>query len=162
MNQDRKVSTPLGIGIFLIPLIFSWFTLRKGHSRFARILSFVWLVATMSFLATSGVWENRSTNETVEQIASDVAVEGGKQETIVLEDVTRIKATTPQNNEDKQKPVDVPTAKEKNIYTAAHKMLFEKSELTEERVFKIIGRKFGITADDAKEIYLKVYRFENH
>ncbi len=48
----RKVSILLGIGIFFIPLIFAWFTLRKGHSTLARVLSFVWLIASIS-LATS-------------------------------------------------------------------------------------------------------------
>src|SRR5690606_6032534 len=32
-----------GIGIFLLPIVFSWFTLRKGHSAVARVVSLVWL-----------------------------------------------------------------------------------------------------------------------
>ena len=40
---DRKVAIPLGIGIFLMPYIFSWFTLRKGYSRTARAISLAWL-----------------------------------------------------------------------------------------------------------------------
>lgn len=40
----RKVSLLLGIGIFFMPYIFSWFTLREGHSTFSRIVSFAWLI----------------------------------------------------------------------------------------------------------------------
>lgn len=40
---ERKVSPLLGIGVFIMPIIFSWFTLRKGYSKAARIFSFLWL-----------------------------------------------------------------------------------------------------------------------
>ena len=40
----RKVSFLLGLGIFLFPLIFAWFTLRAGHSKPARFISFGWLL----------------------------------------------------------------------------------------------------------------------
>lgn len=39
-TQVRPVGILLGIGIFLIPLIFSWFTLRKGHTTKAKVISF--------------------------------------------------------------------------------------------------------------------------
>lgn len=42
-EQTRKVGFALGIGIFFIPFIFAWFTLRKGHSDVSRALSFGWL-----------------------------------------------------------------------------------------------------------------------
>jgi tRNA_anti-like len=48
-QPPRKVGILLGIGIFLIPLIFSWFTLRKGHTTRARTVSFVWLAAATIF-----------------------------------------------------------------------------------------------------------------
>lgn len=38
----RRVSIPLFIGIFLVPLIFVWFLLRKGYSVLARVLGFGW------------------------------------------------------------------------------------------------------------------------
>lgn len=41
---ERKVSILLGIGIFLMPYIFAWFTLRKGYSKPARFISFGWLL----------------------------------------------------------------------------------------------------------------------
>ncbi len=47
--ENKKVSIPLAIGIFLIPLILAWFTLKKGYSTQARVLSFGWLA--LGFIA---------------------------------------------------------------------------------------------------------------
>ena len=41
---ERKVSILLGIGIFMMPYIFAWFTLREGYSKSARFISFGWLL----------------------------------------------------------------------------------------------------------------------
>lgn len=46
-QANRKVSILLGIGIFLFPLIFAWFTLRKGHSTLAKVISFGWLALSL-------------------------------------------------------------------------------------------------------------------
>lgn len=43
-NFERKVSILLGIGIFIMPYIFAWFTLREGYSKSARFISFGWLL----------------------------------------------------------------------------------------------------------------------
>jgi len=45
MDSDggRKVSALLGIGIFLIPFLFSWLTLRKGYSKLSRVIAFGWM-----------------------------------------------------------------------------------------------------------------------
>lgn len=40
---QRQVSPLLGIGIFFIPIIFSWFLLKDGYSRLARAIGFGWL-----------------------------------------------------------------------------------------------------------------------
>ena len=42
-SPKRRVGPLLGIGIFLLPLVFAWFTLRYGHSTVSRIVSFGWL-----------------------------------------------------------------------------------------------------------------------
>ncbi|MFB2853507.1 DUF4875 domain-containing protein [Aeromonas allosaccharophila] len=42
-SGQRKVSIPLMVGIILIPFISAWFTLRKGYSTRARVISFGWL-----------------------------------------------------------------------------------------------------------------------
>ena len=43
-NDSRKVSIMLGLGIFFLPYIFSWFTLRQGHTTLARVISFGWMI----------------------------------------------------------------------------------------------------------------------
>lgn len=42
-EYERPVGFLLGLGIFLFPVIFAWFTLRRGHTTKARVISFVWL-----------------------------------------------------------------------------------------------------------------------
>jgi len=46
---QKKVGFLLGVGILLFPLIFAWFTLRQGYSTFARVVSFLWLIVSISF-----------------------------------------------------------------------------------------------------------------
>lgn len=46
-QPQRKVSFLLGLGIFLFPLIFVWFTLRAGHTTLSRVISFIWLVLSL-------------------------------------------------------------------------------------------------------------------
>lgn len=43
-KAERSVSILLGIGIFFMPYIFSWFTLRQGYSTLARFVSFGWMI----------------------------------------------------------------------------------------------------------------------
>lgn len=43
-EPQRQVSVLLGIGIFLVPIIFAWFTLRQGHSTVSRAVSMVWMI----------------------------------------------------------------------------------------------------------------------
>ncbi|HEM7785384.1 TPA: hypothetical protein U2L20_001748 [Acinetobacter baumannii] len=64
--QPKKVSIPLAIGIFIIPLIFAWFTLRKGYSNTARILSFGWLILAIVvyFAVPQSALEKRAFNDT--------------------------------------------------------------------------------------------------
>ncbi|WP_373429818.1 DUF4236 domain-containing protein [Acinetobacter gerneri] len=45
----RKVSFLLGCGIFLMPYIFSWLTLRQGYSSKARWISFTWMILLLIF-----------------------------------------------------------------------------------------------------------------
>lgn len=40
----RTIGILLGIGILFIPIIFTWFTLRKGYSTNAKAISFTWLI----------------------------------------------------------------------------------------------------------------------
>lgn len=43
-QNERPVSILLRVGIVIFPGVFSWFTLRKGYSSLARIVSFSWLI----------------------------------------------------------------------------------------------------------------------
>ncbi|MDC4545479.1 DUF4236 domain-containing protein, partial [Acinetobacter baumannii] len=45
--QNRKVSFLLGLGIFFMPYIFSWFTLRSGYSSRTRWISFIWMILVL-------------------------------------------------------------------------------------------------------------------
>lgn len=45
--SGRKVGAVLGIGIFLLPVIFVWFLLRRGYSPVARIVGFAWLALVL-------------------------------------------------------------------------------------------------------------------
>lgn len=43
-QNPRKISILLAIGIFMMPYIFAWFTLREGYSKLVRYISFGWLL----------------------------------------------------------------------------------------------------------------------
>ncbi|WP_444922855.1 hypothetical protein ACJJH9_11695 [Microbulbifer sp. DLAB2-AF] len=51
--MNKTANFFLGVGIFLLPIIFSWFTLRKGYSALARGLSFTWLILCIVFVSLS-------------------------------------------------------------------------------------------------------------
>ena len=52
-NQaHRSPGFGLCLGIFALPFVFSWLTLRNGYSTLARVVSFVWLAVYL--LAASG------------------------------------------------------------------------------------------------------------
>lgn len=40
----RQVGLLLGLGIFILPFIFAWLTLRQGYSTPARVISMIWMV----------------------------------------------------------------------------------------------------------------------
>ncbi len=43
-KQTRQMGLLLGIGVLIVPYLFSWFTLRNGYSVRTKILSFTWLI----------------------------------------------------------------------------------------------------------------------
>jgi hypothetical protein len=55
LGEKRNVSGRLGLGIFFLPHIFSWFTLRQGYSITTRIVAFCWLggLVILSILSNS-------------------------------------------------------------------------------------------------------------
>ncbi|MBP1469228.1 DUF4236 domain-containing protein [Acinetobacter nosocomialis] len=52
MPSNRSVSFLLGFGIFWMPYIFAWFTLRSGYSSTARWISFIWMVFVLLIVMT--------------------------------------------------------------------------------------------------------------
>jgi hypothetical protein len=46
-SPQRRVGFLLGIGIFLVPAVFVWFLLRRGHSALSRVLGFGWLALAL-------------------------------------------------------------------------------------------------------------------
>lgn len=60
----RPVGILLGIGILLVPIIFSWFTLRSGHSVLSRIVSFSWLILSLAFVNAGNQISTNSTSTT--------------------------------------------------------------------------------------------------
>ena len=81
-QADRSVTILLGIGIFLVPLIFCWFTLRKGYSTKARVISFCWLALVFVILAGSDKSKNQtvsspsSSNSSVNRATEPAKIEG--------------------------------------------------------------------------------------
>lgn len=54
-GEKRKVGFALGLGIFLMPIVFAWFLLRKGYSTLARVIGFGWLlVFVVAVLSDTG------------------------------------------------------------------------------------------------------------
>lgn len=49
-ERERSVGFLLGVGIFFLPFIFAWFTLRKGHTTEAKVISFIWMVLYIASL----------------------------------------------------------------------------------------------------------------
>jgi len=90
--EKRPVGILLGIGIILIPLIFSWFTLRKGHSTLAKVVSFSWLAVFFLFvIADSGNKSNSVSSK------NPVSVEPTPTETAIQVTSTQIARAYDQN-----------------------------------------------------------------
>lgn len=50
-QEQGGISFLLGVGIFIMPYIFAWFTLRNGYTTRERLLSFVWMIIVILFIA---------------------------------------------------------------------------------------------------------------
>ena len=59
-SSKKKVGILLGLGIALVPMIFSWFTLRKGYTSIARGVSFGWLALVVLMTMGSSDVKNGS------------------------------------------------------------------------------------------------------
>lgn len=111
MEEQRKVSAALAIGILLLPIIFSWVTLKKGYSTIARVLSFLWLIIIVMVIMTDA---NNKTNAN---------------ETIQTTDKKEITTKTPKNDRSKseKKFLPVTTAEFVNKYNLINIQEFENN-----------------------------------
>lgn len=66
----RKVGVLLGIGIMFVPVVFSWFTLRKGHSTLARAVSLGWCGVFFIAMAAGDKNKNPSASSTTASVAA--------------------------------------------------------------------------------------------
>jgi hypothetical protein len=51
--KKRHVGVLLFLGILFVPVLFSWFLLRSGHSNTARLLGFVWFAVTLAIAVSA-------------------------------------------------------------------------------------------------------------
>ena len=56
--QKSSIGTLLGIGILLVPIIFSWFTLRPGYRTRSRVIAFCWLFVVIFAVISAEQSEN--------------------------------------------------------------------------------------------------------
>ena len=49
----RAITPLLGVGIFVMPIICAWFTLRKGHTTRSKVISFGWLIISIMITLSS-------------------------------------------------------------------------------------------------------------
>lgn len=57
---NRSVGFWLGVGVFLCPIIFVWFLLRRGHSATSRVIGFAWLALVLVAMASGDRSSDRS------------------------------------------------------------------------------------------------------
>lgn len=50
----RDIGMGLALGIAALPVVFSWFTLRRGFPSLVRLIAFLWLVAFLGIGAWPG------------------------------------------------------------------------------------------------------------
>lgn len=72
VQPKKSVGILLGLGIVIAPLIFAWFTLRKGHTTTAKVISFAWLAMSLVLLLGSN---DTSTPSSVTPSSSPLRVE---------------------------------------------------------------------------------------
>lgn len=72
-SDNKKVSLVFAILILLFPYLFAWFTLRKGYSNNAKILSFGWLIFVLWTLNARTTSNTASVNNNATAQASSVS-----------------------------------------------------------------------------------------
>jgi hypothetical protein len=83
-SEKRQVSFKLGAGIFFLPIVFAWWTLRDGYSKTTRIISFVWMAITIIAIVGEGD-EGKGNQTPSEQIDSKPAETAAREEKAAVE-----------------------------------------------------------------------------
>ena len=65
LGQCQPVSTPLKVGIFLMPVIFVWFTLGQEYTSKTKVISFSWLVFFLVIVGSLGFNNVSSTSSQI-------------------------------------------------------------------------------------------------
>jgi hypothetical protein len=66
--QNKSVSILLGLGIFLLPIVFAWVTLKKGYSPLVKVVSFVWLALFIIPMASNNSGSGTTTSVSTTQV----------------------------------------------------------------------------------------------
>ncbi len=87
ISGSRSVGLLLWIGILLLPIVFVWFTLRKGHSTKSRIISFGWLILSLIIVTSGDKTKTNTAQNASAPTSASRAIETKKAEVPLL-DVT--------------------------------------------------------------------------
>lgn len=93
----RKVGLPLAIGIFLLPIVFAWFLVRKGHSVASRIIGFVWLALVLLVWIGSANAPPVADEQAVGATAAPAEQTAAEKAAAAEEEATRLRAETERN-----------------------------------------------------------------
>lgn len=126
-EEQKKVSLLLGLGIFFFPIIFAWFTLKKGYSTLAKAVSFAWLGLTLiaAFAMPNPEAETAPVaqpqpaqveSESVETSNNSVVADEAVEENTPTLTLQQKNAITYFNGDDEPKVKDAVWMSEKNLY----------------------------------------------
>lgn len=71
-KKTLKSRLLLALGVFVLPYIFTWFTLKKGYSNLYRIISFLWLALSIAAFLTSTPNSSPTNPQSSNQVAQQV------------------------------------------------------------------------------------------
>lgn len=70
-DSQKKVGFWFGLGIFIAPYIFGWFTLKQGYSKTARVVAFSWLFLVVVVNLNKHDNSSRSTASVAESMTQE-------------------------------------------------------------------------------------------
>ena len=71
-KKTKRIGLLLGVGIFAMPYLFCWLTLRDGYSTRARLASFMWMLFLLLFVLSGAAHANASGGMVVFLVAAFV------------------------------------------------------------------------------------------